>query len=245
MVRVQREGAKMRSIAIMVLAFAVVACTEDDRRHLLTYEHPRSEAKVAMQSPAPEPAIQAPENAVPPPVQTAPVSPPPPVTAPQVVEAAPLAAPADVVTASPSQTEEAVPLPRATPPAVPAAPASSAFQASEVVNAPAPAPVEIAPAPPPQIVVVRGPEQPAEAMMAPPPPRRSAPVAESTIPAIPAPMPTATAQARLSPATEAHCRSVAQQRKDDAAANEYDDDMQEQIYKGTFTNCMNWAQQHS
>jgi hypothetical protein len=54
----------------------------------------------------------------------------------------------------------------------------------------------------------------------------------------------ASAAATASEAQEAHCRTVAEQRKRDAAANDYDEPMQQAIFDGTLKNCMDWAAQH-
>jgi hypothetical protein len=48
----------------------------------------------------------------------------------------------------------------------------------------------------------------------------------------------------VSAATDAHCKTVAGQRKKDAAVNGYDDDMQQHIFDGTYKNCLDWAVQH-
>jgi hypothetical protein len=40
------------------------------------------------------------------------------------------------------------------------------------------------------------------------------------------------------------CKAVADQRSRDSAVNGYDDDMQKQIFDGTYQTCMSWAAQH-
>lgn len=103
--------------------------------------------------------------------------------------------------------------------------------------------------------LVRPPPPPPETA---PPPVNAMPQATESAAAAPAPPPATPAVAApaapvvgiasgaiaVSAAQEAHCRSVAEQRKSDAAANEYDDDMQQAIFDGTLKNCMNWAAQH-
>ncbi len=42
----------------------------------------------------------------------------------------------------------------------------------------------------------------------------------------------------------ARCKAVADQRALDAVANGYDDDMEQQIFAGTYRSCMAWAAQH-
>jgi hypothetical protein len=48
----------------------------------------------------------------------------------------------------------------------------------------------------------------------------------------------------ISAAADARCKAVAGQRKSDAAVNGYDDGMQQQIFDGTYKNCMDWAARH-
>jgi hypothetical protein len=48
----------------------------------------------------------------------------------------------------------------------------------------------------------------------------------------------------VSTAADTHCRSVAEQRKRDAAANEYDETMQQTIFDGTYKNCIDWDSAH-
>jgi hypothetical protein len=54
----------------------------------------------------------------------------------------------------------------------------------------------------------------------------------------------AAAPTAVSAATDSHCKAVAGQRKKDAAVNGYDDDMQQNIFDGTYKNCLDWAAQH-
>jgi len=54
----------------------------------------------------------------------------------------------------------------------------------------------------------------------------------------------AAATVAVSAAADAHCKNVAQQRKRDAAANDYDDSMQQTIFDGTYKNCIDWASAH-
>ena len=42
----------------------------------------------------------------------------------------------------------------------------------------------------------------------------------------------------------AHCQSVAKQRSQDASVNGYEEDMQKQIFNGTYQTCMTWVAQH-
>ena len=42
----------------------------------------------------------------------------------------------------------------------------------------------------------------------------------------------------------AHCKAVADQRALDALANGYDSEMEQQIFAGTYRNCMSWTAQH-
>jgi hypothetical protein len=44
--------------------------------------------------------------------------------------------------------------------------------------------------------------------------------------------------------TEAHCRSLATQRMRDSEANGYDADLQQQVFNGTWRDCMAWAARH-
>lgn len=41
-----------------------------------------------------------------------------------------------------------------------------------------------------------------------------------------------------------HCRQVAYARAADARANGFDDDMRDEIYAGTYQNCVSWARAH-
>ena len=41
-----------------------------------------------------------------------------------------------------------------------------------------------------------------------------------------------------------HCRKVAYARAADAKANGFDDEMREQVYTGTYQNCITWARDH-
>jgi hypothetical protein len=54
----------------------------------------------------------------------------------------------------------------------------------------------------------------------------------------------AAAASPVSAAADARCKAVAGQRKSDAAVNGYDDGMQQQIFDGTYKNCMDWAARH-
>ena len=75
----------------------------------------------------------------------------------------------------------------------------------------------------------------------PPPVVVPPPAAADTIAAVAA---AAATIASVSAAEDAHCHSVAQQRKQDAGANGYDDATQQQLYDGTYQNCITWVQQH-
>jgi len=55
---------------------------------------------------------------------------------------------------------------------------------------------------------------------------------------------TAAAAVPVSTVADARCKAVAGQRKSDAAVNGYDDGMQQQIFDGTYKNCMDWAARH-
>ncbi len=65
------------------------------------------------------------------------------------------------------------------------------------------------------------------------------------MPAVPAAAVAAAAvMAPVSAASEAHCKSVADQRERDAEANGYDSDLQQQVYAGTYKTCMDWEGTH-
>lgn len=63
----------------------------------------------------------------------------------------------------------------------------------------------------------------------------SAPVAETA---------QALSGARMA-AMAAHCKSVARQRATDGGYMGYDDELQERVFKGTYTNCMAWETAHA
>ncbi|MGD0192971.1 MAG: hypothetical protein ABSD74_19710 [Rhizomicrobium sp.] len=42
----------------------------------------------------------------------------------------------------------------------------------------------------------------------------------------------------------AHCEDVAKSRAEDAAANGYDDDMQNAVHDGTYADCITWHNAH-
>jgi hypothetical protein len=45
-------------------------------------------------------------------------------------------------------------------------------------------------------------------------------------------------------ADAAHCKRVADQRALDAVSNGYDEEMEQQIFAGTYRDCMAWSAQH-
>jgi hypothetical protein len=75
------------------------------------------------------------------------------------------------------------------------------------------------------------------------------PAAEDN-PEVPVPQPPAasmtiaSANVQAPSGAEAHCRTLAKQRKHDAKANGYDDDLADQVYAGTYKNCMDWDAAH-
>ena len=54
----------------------------------------------------------------------------------------------------------------------------------------------------------------------------------------------ATAAATAPQPEDDHCRQVAYARAADAKANGFDDDMRDEIYAGTYQNCVTWARAH-
>jgi hypothetical protein len=44
---------------------------------------------------------------------------------------------------------------------------------------------------------------------------------------------------------DARCKALARQRAADSAAYDYDEEAQQQIYRGTYASCMEWQQKHS
>ena len=96
-----------------------------------------------------------------------------------------------------------------------------AFQHPAPMIASAPAP---AMAPPPTVVAAAPPPAP---VVAPPPPP------EDEVAAVAPPGP-----------YDEHCKAVAHQRAADARANGYSFDMADEIYDGTFKDCLAWDTQH-
>jgi hypothetical protein len=151
----------------------------------------------------------------------------------------------------------AAPRPTAAPsPSAPAADANAAVSAApsgprsepgDINSSPAPASAP-APSAPPAVA----PANPAP-KVPPPSAAAEAPAAPASVAAsTPAEPPQVTAALgvrpdlpHVSPAAEAHCKSVAQQRKQDAEANGYEDDLQQQVFDGTYKNCMEWEEKHS
>jgi hypothetical protein len=93
--------------------------------------------------------------------------------------------------------------------------------------------------------------------MAEPPPQAATANAETPVPqplapaeapsGVSAPAPVALASANVEGArsgAEIHCRTLAKQRKHDAKANGYDDDLADQVYAGTYKTCMDWDAAH-
>jgi hypothetical protein len=298
----------MRVAWLAGVLFVLSSCSNADRSHLLTYEHPRAESPVTVartqpSAPAKAEALRAlgesPPRPAPsepvivgttPPIQPTPAPPVATVEAPssQAVPATPPSpipaassdppagsaqtstaldvaiVPADTTPESPSRVPaaqlraEPPPTVREAAPVIAAAPEPAASVAAASPAAP----------PQPQVVYLKpqvsAPGQPASsrrpvaAMVRPaPPPDEAAPPAPpiavpSSAPSSAAPMPVlagsaaaAPAAIAASPTAEAHCKDVAQQRKRDAAANGYEEDMQKQIFSGTYKTCMDWAAQHS
>jgi hypothetical protein len=288
----------MRIACVVVALLGLSACTDDDQRYLLTYDHPKAVSPVLSASAAPQfvrdaarvsqteagPAAAptqsvavAPEATIgaPPPaerpkqdfgaVSTAEIPPPgavpaaPPVSPPQIAPAQPTPSPGTMPTYGSDRRM------MATQPA----------PAPSMLKLPPPAPIQ---APAPQVIVLKPPpagaavpslsrappeiRRPLPAMVrpAPPPvdtaaapPASSPPVQTTTGVAISTAAGTAAA-AVTAPATApqptyserdaAHCKAVADQRALDAVSNGYDSATEQQIFAGTYQNCMSWAAQH-
>jgi hypothetical protein len=288
----------MRAACVVVALLGLSACTEDDQRYLLTYDHPKAASPVAAVSAAPQPArdtalfsqtkarpAAAPTQSVPvareaiieaPPAaenpeqdsgagSTAEISPadttppPPQVTPPDIPSAQRASPPAPAPARDSGQslaTTQAPPVPlvvKSPPPApVPASAPQGILLKRPPVNAAVPSlspgpldtrrpvPAMVRPAPPP---VDTAPTQPAS----PPPVQMTVGVAVSTAAGTSVAATTAPAAPQPPAHSErdaAHCKAVADQRALDAVSNGYDSEMEQQIFAGTYRNCMSWAAQH-
>lgn len=139
----------------------------------------------------------------------------------------------------PAATQESAPSSYAPPPATAAPPPRSEAASSpppsdsETSVATLPPPPSSAQEPPRALPEGSEPQVPLAAVSPPPP---SPPDAETRMTPL---------QAAPAPNSDAHCRSIAQQRASDSAMNGFDDDDQKSVYDGTYADCMHWAAMHA
>jgi hypothetical protein len=203
--------------ALWLAALLVCAgCSDEDQRYLLTYEKPQHREMVAARDVPPASVTAAPARSG---ATTERV----PSTPPARVAEMPLPAPASAKNTEPAQAATPVEAAAAEPPAQASSPPVQTVAQSSV------------PADGEGEALASEPAAPDEAQAAP---------AVSAPPGIPPPAATVASTSAGTASREAHCRAVAQQRKDDAAANYYDDDTADQIYAGTYSNCMKWEAAH-
>jgi hypothetical protein len=117
----------------------------------------------------------------------------------------------------------------------PERPAPAAPATPEIVIAPQPEPPTTTQAPSVAAIVLEAApavvESPAPAEM------QAAPAAE--------PPPVSSAPVQAAAPDDATCKALAQQRAADSAAYDYDEEAQQEIYRGTYASCMEWHQKHS
>lgn len=277
----------MKRFCLCVATWLLSACSADDQRYLLTYEHTKTVHSIvaasgvpAISAPAPaeasvegqtpvRPVVAAPRVARP---VTFPVESSPPSAV--IATSEPPSAPPSVAFVGTAQGAQA---PAAPPPpvATKATPPRSSVSIAE--SAPTGLTERVTPAPigaPPQVTVLkpaptqpravpfpaleRGRTIPAMVRPAPPPPETAAapvisPAQTTTAVAVSTAAGTSAA-AITAPAAPpppayserdaAHCKAVADQRALDAVSNGYDSEMEQQIFAGTYRNCMSWSAQH-
>jgi hypothetical protein len=279
----------MKRFCLCVATWVLSACSADDQRYLLTYEHTNpvhstvaasgvpaisapARAEASVEGPTPvQPAVVAPKVARP---VTFPVESSPPSAAIATSEPPSSVPPpvAFVGTAQGAQAPAAPPPPvaaKATPPRASASIAESALTGptervtpaqtgappQAIVLKPAPTQPHAVPFPAPE----RGRTIPAMVRPAPPPPEIAAapaisPPAQTTTAVAVSTAAGTSAAATTAPAAPpppayserytAHCKAVADQRALDAVSNGYDSEMEQQIFAGTYRNCMSWSAQH-